>query len=133
VRFRIDPPVPGAAIAGKKKCEIAVRAMSLSGGMGEPRQILHPGSIVDLSLKPGREATRFQAVIRNATPQEASFEIVDIDFEERTKLRKLLLQSGKAPQLNESAHGKSRTSTRPSSPAKVIWDRSAAACVAGQS
>jgi hypothetical protein len=103
VRFRIDPPVPGAAIAGKKKCEIAVRAMSLSGGMGEPRQILHPGAIVDLSLKPGRKAIRFKAVIRNATPQEASFEIVDIDFEERTKLRKRLLQSGQAPQLNESA------------------------------
>jgi hypothetical protein len=103
VRFRIDPPVPGAAIAGKKKCEIAVRAMSSSGGMGEPRQILRPGAIVDLSLKPGRKAIRFKAVIRNATPQEASFEIVDIDFEERTKLRKLLLQSGQAPQLNESA------------------------------
>jgi hypothetical protein len=103
VRFRMDPPVPGVAIAAKKRCEIAVRAMSLSGGMGEPRQILHPGAIVELCLKPGRKAIRFQAVIRNATPQEASFEIVDIEFEERTKLRKLLLQSGKAPQLNDSA------------------------------
>lgn len=103
VRFRMDPPVPGVAIAAKKRCEIAVRAMSLSGGMGEPRQILHPRAIVELSLKPGRKAIRFQAVIRNATPQEASFEIVDIDFEERTKLRKLLLQAGKAPQLNDSA------------------------------
>jgi uncharacterized protein (UPF0128 family) len=102
VRFSMDPPVPGVAIAGKKKCEIAVRAMSLSGGMGEPRQILHPGAIVELCLKPGRKAIRFQAVIRNATPQEASFEIVDIEFEERTKLRKLLLQFGKAPQLNDS-------------------------------
>ncbi len=103
VRFRMDPPVPGEAIASKRKCKIAVRAMSLSGGMGEPQQILHPGAIVELCLNPGRKTIRFQAVIRNATPQEASFEIVDIDFEERTKLRKLLLQSGKAPQQHASA------------------------------
>jgi hypothetical protein len=103
VRFRLDPPVPGAAIAGKKKCEIAVRAMSLSGGISEPRQILHPGAIVELCLNSGRKAIRFQAVIRNATPQEASFEIMDIEFEKRTKLRKLLLQFGKAPQLKGSA------------------------------
>ncbi|HXN28060.1 MAG TPA: hypothetical protein VN902_13115, partial [Candidatus Acidoferrales bacterium] len=54
-------------------------------------------------LNPGRKAIRFQAVIRNATPQAASFEIVDIEFEERTKLRKLLLQCGKASQQGESA------------------------------
>jgi len=64
---------------------------------------LHPGAIVELCLNPGRKAIRFQAVIRNATPQEASFEIVDIEFEERTKLRKLLLQSGKALQQNAGA------------------------------
>jgi hypothetical protein len=103
VRFRMDPPVPGEAIAAKKKCKIGVQALSLSGGMGEPQQILHPGAIVELRLNPGRKAIRFQAVIRNATPQAASFEIVDIEFEERTKLRKLLLQCGKASQQGESA------------------------------
>jgi hypothetical protein len=103
VRFRMEPPVPGEAIASKKKCKIAVRALSLSGGMGEPQQILHPGAIVEVRLNPGRKAIRFQAVIRTATPQEASFEILDIDFDERTKLRKLLLNSGKAPQQDESA------------------------------
>jgi|HubBroStandDraft_1064217.scaffolds.fasta_scaffold02896_2 hypothetical protein len=102
VRFRMDPPVPAVAIAAKKRCKIAVRNISLSGGMGEPQQILHPGAIVELCLNPGRKAIRFQAVIRNATPQEASFEIVDIEFEERTKLRKLLLQFGKALHLNEN-------------------------------
>lgn len=103
VRFQMDPPVPGEALASKKKCKIAVRALSLSGGMGEPQQILHPGAIVEVRLNPGRKAIRFQGVIRNATPQEASFEIVDIEFEERSKLRKLLLNSGKAPQQGESA------------------------------
>jgi hypothetical protein len=103
VRFRMDPPVPGEAIAAQKKCKIAVQALSLSGGMGEPQQILHPGAIVELRLNPGRKAIRFQAVIRNATPQAASFEIVDIEFEERTKLRKLLLQRGKASPQGESA------------------------------
>jgi hypothetical protein len=98
VRFRMDPPVPGEAIAAKKKCKIAVQALSLSGGMGEPQQILHPGAIMELRLNPGRKTIEFQVVIRNATPHAASFEIVDIDFEERTKLRKLLLHSGKAPQ-----------------------------------
>jgi hypothetical protein len=103
VRFRMDPPVSGEAIASKKKCKIAVQALSLSGGMGEPEQILHPGAIVELRLNPGRKAIRFQAVIRNATPQAASFEIVDIEFDERTKLRKLLLQCGKASQQGASA------------------------------
>jgi PilZ domain len=103
VRFRMDPSVPGVAIAAKKKCKIAVCNLSLSGGMGEPQQILHPGAIVELSLNTGRKAIRFQAVIRNATPRAASFEIVDIEFEERTKLRKLLLRSGKALPQYEGA------------------------------
>jgi hypothetical protein len=102
VRFRLDPPVPGEAIASKKKCKIAVQALSLSGGMGEPQQILHPGAIMEMRLNPGRKTIEFQAVIRNATPHAASFEIVDIEFEERTKLRKLLLNSGKAPQQDSA-------------------------------
>src|SRR5580658_10486486 len=66
-------------------------------------KVPHPGAIVELCLNSGRKAIRFQAVIRNASAQEASFEIVDIEFEERTKLRKLLLQSGKALQQDGSA------------------------------
>jgi hypothetical protein len=97
VRFRLDPPLPGLATSPKKSCSVQVREMSLSGGSAVPEQSLHPGSVVELKLNPGRKAIRVQAVIRSATPQAVTFEIVDIELEERTKLRKLLVQLGNTP------------------------------------
>jgi hypothetical protein len=96
VRFRLDPAVPGVANGPKKNCNVQVRQMSLSGGNAVPDQSLHPGSVVELKLNSGRKAVKMQAVIRTATPQFITFEIVDIDLEERTKLRKLLVQLGNA-------------------------------------
>jgi len=97
VRFRLDPPVVGLATILKKSSRMEVREMSLSGGMGISEQALHPGSVIELRLSTGRKSVRFKAVIRRATPQGVTFEIVDIDLEERTKLRKLLVQLGDDP------------------------------------
>jgi hypothetical protein len=96
VRFRLDPPVPGVATIAKKNCNVQVREMSLSGGSAVPEQSLHPGSVVELKLNPGRKEIVVQAAIRRATPQAITFEIVDIKLEERTRLRKLLVQIGNA-------------------------------------
>jgi hypothetical protein len=97
VRFRLDPPVVGLATILKKSSRMEVREMSLSGGMGISEQALHPGNVIELRLNTGRKTVRFKAVIRRATPQGVTFEIVDIELEERTKLRKLLVQLGDAP------------------------------------
>jgi hypothetical protein len=108
VRFRLDPPVAGLATSPKKNCSVQVREMSLSGGSAVPDQSLHPGSVVELKLNPGRKAIRVQAVIRSATPQVVTFEIVDIELEERTKLRKMLVQLGNAPKNITSEDQSSR-------------------------
>jgi hypothetical protein len=97
VRFRLDPPVVGLATNLKKSSRLEVREMSLSGGVAISEQALHPGGIIELRLSTGRKSVQFKAVIRRAAPQGVTFEIVDIDLEERTKLRKLLVQLGEAP------------------------------------
>jgi len=41
---------------------------------------------------------RAQAIVRGARPQAMAFEFVDMDLDERSRLRKLLLELGGLPQ-----------------------------------
>jgi PilZ domain len=118
-RFRLDPAVPAQTLNLKKNCHLEVREMSLSGGMAVPEHTLHPGSFVELRLNPSSgKPIRMHTIIRTAGPQVATFEIVDIEVEERTKLRKLLAQrAGNAPKpaAEEERHETSPHTVTPSS------------------
>jgi hypothetical protein len=49
--------------------------------------------------------------MRDASTQARAFEVVDIELEERAKLRKLLVQLGSAPKQS-TAQGRSRRGAR---------------------
>jgi hypothetical protein len=72
---------------------------------------LHPGSLVDLKLASGNKFVKAQAIVRDANTQARAFEVVEIDLEERAKLRKLLVQLGntqKQSSPKERTHGATR-------------------------
>ena len=96
-RLRLEHPVPGSTMNLKENCRIEVPEMALSGGVAISDQALHPGSVVDLKLQSGQKQVRAQTIIRDANTQARAFEVVEMDLEERVKLRKLLVQLGNAP------------------------------------
>lgn len=57
-----------------------------------------PGSLVTLKLSHGVRNIKAQAIVRGARPQAMAFEFVDMDLEERLRLRKLLMELGGLPQ-----------------------------------
>ena len=84
----------------KDNCRIEIPEMTLGGGVAICEQSLYPGSIIDLRLNSAQKAIKAQTIVRDANTQARAFEVVDIDLEERAKLRKLLVQLGNA--LKES-------------------------------
>jgi hypothetical protein len=70
----------------------------MGGGIGATDRHLAPGSLLTLKLSHGVRNIRAQAIVRGARPQAMAFEFVDMDLDERSRLRKLLLELGGLPQ-----------------------------------
>ena len=70
--------------------------MAMGGGIAVCEQSLHPGSIVDMRMTSSQKTVKAQTIVRDANTQARAFEVVDMELEERAKLRKLLVQLGNA-------------------------------------
>jgi hypothetical protein len=109
-RLRLEHPLSATTTNLRENCRIEIPELTLGGGVAICEQSLHPGSLVDLRLNTGQKPVKAQAIVRNAIAQARAFELVDIDLEERAKLRKLLLQSGNR-QKDSSPEERSRRGT----------------------
>lgn len=95
-RMRLDHSLSGETMNLKENCEIQIPEMNLGGGVTLSEQSLHPGTIVALRLNPANQKpVKAQAIVRDANTQARAFEVVDMDLEDRAKLRRLLVQIGK--------------------------------------
>jgi hypothetical protein len=72
---------------------IAIRELSLGGGMGTKEDNLRVGSEANLDLSYGMKHIRAQVLLRRARVNEVGFEIVNIDLESRYRLRRLLIEA----------------------------------------
>jgi hypothetical protein len=72
--------------------------LNLGGGIGAGERHLAPGTLVNFKLAQGVRTIKAQALIRGARPQAMAFEFVDMDLEDRARLRKILLDLGGLPQ-----------------------------------
>jgi hypothetical protein len=106
-RLRLDRPVLATILNFRENYRIEIPEMTLGGGVAICEQSLHPGSIVDLRLHPSNRSVRVQTIVRDANTQARAFEVVDIELEDRARLRKLLLQLGNA-QRKTTSHERSR-------------------------
>ncbi len=86
--------------------------MTLGGGVALCEQSLHPGSVVDLKLTAANnKSVKAQAIVRDANTMARAFEVVEMDLEERAKLRKMLVQMGNTQKVSspkERGHGATR-------------------------
>src|SRR6266566_4187726 len=76
---------------------LSIPEMNLGGGIGSGERHLAPGSLLSLKFSHGVRNIKAQAIVRGARPQAMAFEFVDMDLDERYRLRKLLLELGGLP------------------------------------
>ena len=75
--------------------KIEIREMSLGGGFGvsEAQQALPPGSEASVEMQTGWRGLKTQVLVRDGRSNKFAYEIVDIDLEDRLKLRRLLVSA----------------------------------------
>src|SRR5271156_1879357 len=110
-RLRLEHAMSATTTNLKENCRLEIPEMALGGGVAVCEQSLHPGSVVDIRLNAGNKPVKAQTIVRDANTQARAFEVVDMDLEERSKLRKLLVQLGSA-QKKTTAKERSRRATR---------------------
>jgi hypothetical protein len=71
--------------------------LNLGGGVGTGERHLAPGSLLTLKIAAGVRHIKAQAIVRGARPQAMAFEFVEMDLEDRSRLRKLLMELGGLP------------------------------------
>jgi hypothetical protein len=81
----------------RENFRLSVPELNLGGGIGAGERHLAPGSLLSLRFSYGVRHIKAQAIVRGARPQAMAFEFVDMDLEERYRLRKLLLELGGLP------------------------------------
>ncbi len=81
----------------RENFRLSIPELNLAGGIGSGERHLAPGSLLTLKFSLGVRHIKAQAIVRGARPQAMAFEFVDMDLEERFRLRKLLLELGGVP------------------------------------
>jgi hypothetical protein len=88
----------------RENIRLAIPELNLGGGVGAGDRHLAPGSMLTLRFAHGVRAIKAQAVVRGARPQAMAFEFVDMELEERARLRKLLLEFGGLPMAAQATN-----------------------------
>jgi hypothetical protein len=81
----------------RENFRLSIPELNLGGGIGAGERHLAPGTLLTLKLSHGVRSIKAQAIVRGARPQAMAFEFVDMDLEERGRLRRLLLEFGGLP------------------------------------
>jgi len=83
----------------RENFRLSIPELNLGGGIGSGERHLAPGSLLNLKISHGVRNIKAQAMVRGARPQAMAFEFVEMDLEERYRLRKLLLELGGMPMM----------------------------------
>ena len=84
----------------RENFRLSIPELNLGGGIGSGERHLAPGSLLSLKFSQGVRHIKAQAIVRGARPQAMAFEFVDMDLEDRARLRKILLELGGLPQIS---------------------------------
>ncbi len=110
-RLKLSKNIIGVTTNLRENIRLNVPELNLGGGIGAADRHLAPGSLLNLKFSHGVRNIRAQAVVRGARPQAMAFEFVEMDLDERARLRKLLLELGGLPQPS-NVNNRSRRQSR---------------------
>jgi hypothetical protein len=71
---------------------MAIQGLSLGGGAGTCPHHFVPGTLTQVELHPGRHGIQAEVLVREARPQHMTFELVNMDLEDRSNLRRPLAE-----------------------------------------
>jgi hypothetical protein len=89
-RVKLHRPLAARVVTVDGEFPATVREMSLGGGVWSCEQRFSPGGPAILRIKTGMRGFEAKVILRDARSELTAFEIVDMDLEDRAKLRALL-------------------------------------------
>jgi hypothetical protein len=89
-RLSLPRPLKGTVHMGQCEHPISIQRLSLGGGMAQAKCHIKPGNTVPMEFKSGVQSIHTRVLVREAGPQELTFELVQIDNEDRGRLRRPL-------------------------------------------
>src|SRR5271169_4408845 len=93
-RIRLPRNVPAVVTSTKGKYSSAISVLSLDGGLLSGELQLPVGTEATLKIPAGLRSISMQAVVRFVRANQAGFEMVGMNLEDRAKLRRLLVSLG---------------------------------------
>lgn len=99
-RLKLSKHVPAVTTNLRENLRLSIAELNMGGGIGASDRHLAPGSLLALKIVHGVRNIRAQAIVRGARPQAMAFEFVDMELDERARLRKILLEFGGLPQTS---------------------------------
>ena len=112
-RVRLNKPVTAVSTNLKEACSLQIKTASLTGGVATISRHLAPGTPVQLKFQVGMRNLQATALMRDYRAQDMSFEIVDMNLDERSRLRRLLADSLSAPSASASGDDAAAPSDTP--------------------
>jgi hypothetical protein len=100
-RLKLTKHVPTVTSNLRENMRLSIAELNMGGGIGAADRHLGPGSLLTLKMSHGVRNIRAQAIVRGARPQAMAFEFVEMELDERSRLRKLLLELGGLPQPSQ--------------------------------
>jgi hypothetical protein len=98
-RLKLSKSVTAHTTNLRENFRLVIPELNLGGGIGSGERHLAPGSLLTLKISHGVRNIKAQAIVRGARPQAMAFEFVEMELEERSRLRKLLMELGGLPQI----------------------------------
>jgi hypothetical protein len=92
-RVKLRKSVTAVSTNLKQNCRLEIKTASLNGGLATTNMHLAPGTQVRLKMQVGLRNVQATALMRDYRAQDMSFEIIDMELEERGRFRKLLVES----------------------------------------
>ena len=96
-RLKLSRNLIATTLNLRENFRISIPELNLGGGIGSGERHLAPGSLLTMKIASGVRHIKAQAIVRGARPQAMAFEFVEIDLEERGRLRRLLMELGGLP------------------------------------
>ncbi len=91
-RVAVDKSLPALATTRRHSSGLDIRSLSLGGGLATTETVLPSSVEASLQLRPGLRPIHAHVLVRDAGRKQVAFEIIDMDLQERGRLRGLLSQ-----------------------------------------
>jgi len=103
-RLKLGRNLVATTVNMRENFRLSIPELNLGGGVGSGERHLAPGSLLTFKIAQGVRHIRAQAIVRGARPQAMAFEFVDMDLEDRARLRKLLMELGGLPMAAQATN-----------------------------